>query len=352
MISFNLNGVPTLFIKGFSGADVELMLNFVRAASAKSGRLGEPDTVLFIDTPITAHTVEAVHRLKHEGYRVVFRDHHGIDGKPVNDRDRQVASATLRLRKLLGGDCLITVRRLHPACSTLVEIGEFQQATAIIADPDPDGLTASMKAVGIYYPGLDEDAALLDGEPALQVTGTRMSSLLAKGVTILPSFDPKSPERREKALEDLFKRWVKAVQGDGQALRSLEEGEGAYDRAVKEAVGMVSTAREVAPGVVLVDTVDAGLYDVGTLLSALEKLPGCRITVLRKNLGPIAAVHGVQYSMAVAKSAQDQVNLQLLLPQDVKSDPNQGIISNVTFLLHVSEHVWQDVILPRLKQQS
>ncbi|MBU6452403.1 MAG: hypothetical protein KGS72_11530 [Cyanobacteria bacterium REEB67] len=352
MISFNLNGVPTLFIKGFTSADVELMLNFVRgAASAKRARSGpEPDTVLFIDTPITAPTVEAVHRLKHEGFRVVFRDHHGIDGKPVNDRDQQVELATQRLRKLLQEDCLITVRRLHPACSTLVEIGEFAGATAIIADPDPDGLTASMKAVGIYYPGLDEDAALLDGEPASQVTGTRMSSLLAKGVTILPSFDSKFPERREKALEDLFKRWVKAVQGDGQALRSLEEGEGAYDRAVKEAEGLAQNAREVAPGVVLVDTVDANLYDVGTLLAALERLPGCRITVLRKGLGPIAAVHGVQYSMAVAKAAQDEINLQLLLPQDVKSDPKQGIISNVSFLLHVSEYVWQDVILPQLNK--
>jgi len=350
MISFNLNGVPTLFIKGFSSADSELMLNFVRSASARNARTGGPDTVLFIDTPITAPTVEAVHRLKHEGYRVVFRDHHGIDGKPVNDRDEEVANATQRLRKLLDEDCLITVRRLHPACSTLVSIGEFEHATAIIADPDPDGLTASMKAVGIYYPGLDEDAALLDGEPASQVTGTRLSSLLAKGVTILPSYDPKNPERREKALEDLFKKWVSAVQGDDKALRRLEEGEVAYDRAVKEAEGLANTAREVAPGVVLVDTIDAGLYDVGTLLSALEKLPGCRITVLRKGLGPIAAVHGVQYSMAVAKAAQEEINLQLLLPQDVKSDPKQGIISNVTFLLHVSENVWQDVILPRLKQ--
>jgi hypothetical protein len=328
------------------------MLNFVRAASAKNGRTGVPDTVLFIDTPITAPTVEAVHRLKHEGYRVVFRDHHGIDGEPVNERDAQVADNTRRLKKLLDEDCRITVRRLHPACSTLVDVGEFEHATAIIADPDPDGLTASMKAVGIYYPGMDEDAALLDGEPASQVTGTRLSSLLAKGVTILPSFDPKTPERREKALEDLFKKWVKAVQGDGQALRSLEEGEGAYDRAVREALSLVSAAREVAPGVVLVDTADANLYDVGTLLAALEKLPGCRITVLRKGLGPIAAVHGVQYSMAVAKSAQGEINLQLLLPQDVKSDPKQGIISNVSFLLHVSENVWHDVILPQLKQQS
>ena len=89
-----------------------------------------------------------MHRLKHEGFRVVFRDHHGIDGKPVNDRDEQVEAATGRLRKLLQDDCLITVRRLHPACSTLVTTGEFANATAIIADPDPDGLTAQYEGRG------------------------------------------------------------------------------------------------------------------------------------------------------------------------------------------------------------
>src|SRR6202011_2070764 len=120
-------------------------------------------------------------KLKREGYRVAFRDHHGIEGEPVNDRDRQVKLAIATLEQSLGEDCCITIRRLHPACSTLVEVGEFKDAVAIIADPDADGLTAAMKAAGISYPGLDEDAANLDGEPFLQVTGTPISQLLAKG---------------------------------------------------------------------------------------------------------------------------------------------------------------------------
>lgn len=350
MISFKLNGIPTLFIKGFTAADIETMLNFARDASHHSK--GTSNTILFIDTPITAPTVEAVHKLKDEGFRVVYRDHHGIDGEPTNDRDRQVSMATAKLTQLLGDDCTITVRRIHPACSTLVETGEFAGALAIIADPDPDGLTAAMKAVGIYYPELDSDAALLDGEPSLQVTGSPLSALLAKGVATLPPYDPARPREREKALEQLFMRWVATVKGDARAAASLEAGVEAYDQAVEVARGLAPTAVEVAPGVMLVDTVESELYDPGTLMAILEKRDGCKITVLRKDKGPIAALHGIQYSLAVTKNYQKKVNLQNILPTTTKSDPKLGVISNVTFLLHVSDLVWHDQVLPELLENK
>ncbi len=347
MISFKLKGVPTLFIKGFTADDIETMLNFARDASANNRTTN--NTILFIDTPITAPTVEAVHKLKEEGFRVVFRDHHGIDGEATNDRDRQVSMATAKLVQLLGDDCRITVRRLHPACSTLVEVGEFANALAVIADPDPDGLTAAMKAVGIYYDQLDEDAALLDGEPSLQVTGSPMSALLAKGVATLPPYDPSKPREREKALQQLFIRWVAAVNGDPRAAAALEAGVEAYDQAVKVAQDLAPTASEVAPGVMLVDTIESDLYDPGTLMAQLEKRSGCKITVLRKDKGPIAALHGIQYSLAVTKAFQSQVNLQNVLPPQTKSDPKLGVISNVTFLLHVSDLVWHEQVLPALR---
>src|SRR5581483_10774817 len=108
----------------------------------------------------------------------------GIDGEPSNDREARVVAATGQLSQLLGADCVITVRRLHPACSTLVSVGEFADAIAIVADPDPDGLTAAMKAAGISYAELDDDAAKLDGEPQFQVTGSYLSQLLAKGMAV------------------------------------------------------------------------------------------------------------------------------------------------------------------------
>ncbi len=347
MISFKIKQVPTLFIKAFTTIDVRKILDFVRDANAT--HTASSNTVLFIDTPITLHTVEAVEKLKAEGYRVVFRDHHGLDGEAITDRDRQVKLSIAKLQKSLGDDCLITIRRLHPACSTLVTVGEFKDAVAIIADPDPDGLTAAMKAVGIFYPGMDEDAAKLDGEPYLQVTGTPISQLLAKGVTTLPSFDAKHPKQREQAQQQLFFDWMEAVQGNKRAEELLQGGVAAYDEAVKVSQKLANTAREVAPKVVLVDCVDQAIFDVGTLISLLEQKTGCLVTVLRKGLGPIAALHGVQYSLAVAKSHQNIINLQTLVPPQSKSDPSAGIISNVSFLLHVSQDVWDGQVLPELQ---
>lgn len=347
MISFSINSVPTLFIKAFTSGDVESILEFVREANAM--RSSASDTVLFIDTPITLRTVEAVVKLKEEGYRVFFRDHHGIDGEPVNQRDVLVQQGTAKLEKLLGDDCVITVRRLHPACSTLVEAGEFENAVAVIADPDPDGLTAAMKAVGICYPELDGDAALLDGEPFLQVTGSPISQLLAKGAATLPSYDAKNHDLRERSTQKLFSDWVAAVQGDKPAEERLMKGVAAYDDAVVVAQDLSRTAKEVLPGVVLVDCTDQPVYDPGTLISILEKSHDCRISVLRKSLGPIAAHHGVQYSLAVAKPYQDKVNLQKLMPLDTRSDPQYGVITNVSFLLHVSEYFWHEQVLPGLR---
>jgi hypothetical protein len=349
-LTLTINKVPVLFIKAFTAADVQAIMDFVRQAA--TFHRGSGNQILFIDTPITPATVEAVERLKAERYRVIFRDHHGIDGEPANDREKQVVAAAARLKELLGDDCLISVRRLHPACSTLVSAEEFKDAVAIVADPDPDGLTAAMKAAGITYPGLDDDAAKLDGEPQSQVTGTPISQLLAKGIAVIPSYDSSRPKERETAHQQLFSDWLKAVCGNEAALRRLEERVEVFDKAADVSKQLAATAFEVVPGVVLVDVADKPLYDPGTLSAILESDPNCRITVLRKSLGPIAAHFGIQYSLAVAKQYQQTVSLFDLVPASVKSDPEGGVISNVSFLLHTSEDVWNNQVLPRLRKSG
>lgn len=350
MISLKIKGIPTLFIKAFTHEDIETILEFVRDAASYYD--GDSNRVLFIDTPITAATVEAVERLKKERYRVIFRDHHGVDGAPRNDREQKVVSACERLQQVLGKDCTITIRRLFPACSKLVEVGEFSDVVAIIADPDADGLTAAMKAAGVSYPELDDDAALLDGEPQSQVTGSPISQLLAKGIATIPSYDSSRPKDREIAYQKLFRDWLSAVEGNASARSRLEQQVCVYDEAVAVAHSLAETATEVAHSVWMINVVDKPLYDPGTLLSDMEKIPECRIVVLRKSLGPIAALHGVQYSLSVVKSHQMQINLNDLLEPSTKSDPEAGVISNVTFLLHVSEPVWQVQVLPALKKMG
>lgn len=350
MISLEINKIPTLFIKAFDSADVRTIIEFVRKAA--SSYAGTSQRVLFIDTPITSATVEAVSRLQSERFRVVFRDHHGIDGEPLNDRERQVHQATDKLRRMLGEDCLITVRRLHPACSTLVGVGEFADAIAIIADPDPDGLTAAMKAAGISYPELDDDAAKLDGEPQFQVSGSPVSQLLAKGMAVIPSYDPTKANERDSAQQKLFGDWIKAVCGNKAALERLAQRTKEYDEAVRVSKSLAETAELAAPGVLLVNVAHKPLYDPGTLLAILESNPRCRITVLRKSLGPIAAIHGIQYSLSVVKAYQGSISLYDLLPAQIRVDPEAGVISNVSFLLHTSEDVWRNHVLPLLCLRS
>lgn len=305
--------------------------------------------VLFIDTPITAATVQAVETLKSEHFRVIFRDHHGIFGEASNDRERKVKNATAKLEQLLGDDCTVTFRHIHPACSTLVEKGEFADAVAIIADPDADGLTAAMKAAGLSYEGLDDDAALLDGEPKFQVTGTPMSQLLAKGLSALPSFDAARSHEREDATKKLFVDWVAAVGGDNAALKRLEQRVAVYDESVAVSQTLAKAAVSLAPGVVLVDTAEHPPFDKGTLFEILENDPICKIIVLRKSLGPIARLHGIQYSLAVCKEYQNKISLFDLIPQSGPTGPEVGIISNVSFLLHVSETLWNSDILNLLQ---
>ena len=233
----------------------------------------------------------------------MFRDHHGIDGEPTNEREARVVASTAKLTRLLGDDCCITVRRLHPACSTLVSVAEFADAVAIVADPDADGLTAAMKAAGISYPGLDDDAAKLDGEPQFQVTGTEISQLLAKGIATIPSYDSTRPKEREESLQRLFEDWVLAVGGNQAAIQRLDQIVLLYDEAVQVSETLARTATMAAPGVVLVDVADKPLYDPGTLNALLEADSQCKIVVLRKSLRPSAALHGIQYSLSVISNS-------------------------------------------------
>lgn len=349
MISFKINEVPVLFAQAFSKSDAQEILDFITDANSNSSVFKE--TILFIDTPATPWMVNVIEQLNEEGYRVVFRDHHGVKGDALNVRDLEKQKATKKLEKLLGNDCLITYRDLHPACSSLVSVGEFKEALAIIADPDADGLTAAIKASGIYYPELDDDAALLDSEPAFQVKGSYLSQLLAKGVATLPTYDPERPREREETLRDLFFNWVQAVQGNEKARLKLTSGVKKYDEAVQVALKLADGAKKILPGVYLVDVTNSVVFDIGTLNSTIDSYEDTQLTILKKDKGPIASQHGLQYSLIVSKCVQEDIDLRGFAPPDINNDPASGVISNVSFLLHVSESIWSDYVYPKLKEK-
>lgn len=337
MIKLNLGGRPTIMIKFFNAADKIAALEFIQTHNGK--------TVVCLDTPSTPVFIEFVRELHNAGRQVVVRDHHDVTGEPRSSRDAEIRAAADAVRTLLGVDAVVSDRQANPACSTLVKIGEFQNEEYIlILDKDADGLTAGMKAVGITYPELDSDAALLDGPPTRRQGLSPLGDLLNKAGATLPSFNDRS---YEAASTTLYESWVRATQGDQPALVELETKVSQFDQMVAKAKAIATTATEVVPGVWLVDVVGKRGYHMATISAEVEAQPRCKITIVRKDDGPIARIGGVQYSLA-RHTADKEFDMKSLLPSGFTSSPETGMIGNVPFLIHTSQEVWEKVVLPAL----
>lgn len=341
MFSLNIGGVAVVFSKFFAPADRDAVLAAIPEGTKR---------VVFIDTPAMPNMVETLRSLISRGVEVLVRDHHDCPS-PRNPREQEIATTADRVRELCGCNAVISNRQTNPACSSLIEVGQFSEnGTVIVADPDPDGLTAAMKASGLVYDGLDTDAAVLDGARSEQTAErlTPLALLLVKGMATLPPFSPERPQVSEEAKGKLFAEFVAAASGDASALEALGRKVEAYEAGVKAAEDIASQTTEPVLGVVMVDTVGKPRFDLSTLTQRLESRPGCQVTVIRKDNGPIAAKHGVQYSLAVVKVFQAEINLQELLLKGFTSSPEAGVISNTTFLLHVSQEMWNSQVLPAL----
>ena len=256
------------------------------------------------------------------------------------------------VRDLVGGNAIISDRKRNPACSGLIEVGQFaEEGTVIVADPDPDGLTAAMKTAGVFYPELDSDADVLDGGRVGQ-TADKLSAnafLFVRAMASLPTFDAARPDVSEKAKAELFSNFVAVVQGNAEAKVKLEKGVETYEAGVREAEKLAATVTDIMSGVSYVDLMTSPRFDLTTLAGKMDARPGTKVTVQKKAVGPIAAkCGGIQYSLAVVKAFQAEINLQGLLPTGFTSSPESGIISNTSFLLHVSQGVWESQVLPRV----
>lgn len=344
-IQIRINEVPVLMTKFFAPTDKDSVLAAIPVGTKR---------VVFIDTPATFHLVATIEALISKGINVFVRDHHDVPN-PRNPREQEIATAANRVRELVGGNAVISNRQANPACSGLIEVGEFTgEGTVIVADPDPDGLTATMKASGVTYPELDADADVLDGGRAGQ-TADRLSAnayLLVRAMASLPAYDPNRPQVSEDAKAKLFTDFVSMVNGDSEATARLQKGVETYEAGVCEAERLSKTVTDVLQSVAYVDLMTSPRFDLATLAQKMEARPGVKVTVQKKAQGPIAAkCGGVQYSLAVARAHQAEVNLQECLPSGFTSSPEAGIISNTTFLLHVSESVWNEMVFPALQSR-
>lgn len=351
MFSVQIGETKIVFAKFFAETDRTSCLAAIPGGTRR---------VVFIDTPATPHLVGLVEDLLERDIVVVIRDHHD-EPNPRNQRGEEIKAAAARLRELCGDNTRISNRQATPACSGLIEAGEYQfeDGTVIVADPDPDGLLGAMKAAGVTYPGLDQDADVLDGPRAAQTADrlTPTALLLVRGMSTLPAFDSARPDVSEKAKAELFSSFVEVVKGNVEARARLEKSALAYEEGVAEAQRLAGTVSDLMPGVAFVDLTSASRFDLTTLAGKMEARPGTKVTVQRKAAGPIAGAQSkagrpaVQFSLAVVKAFQAEINLQEFLPAGFVSSPETGIISNTTFLLHVSESVWNETVRPALERR-
>ena len=336
MFTFPINTVPTVFSKFFGDADREAVLEAIPA---------EAKTVLFVDTGATPVLADTIAALIERGVRVVVRDHHKGEGR--------TPEANERIEAMLGDDAYIVERSEAPGCAELIGLGQFAGFDVIIADPDYDGLVAAMKAVGVTYDGMDADAAIFDVRPKQSAeTLTALGWTAVRALSTLPPFNKERPEVSENAKRDLFARFVAAAQGDENARAELESAVATYEAGVAEAKRLLAEKMsQASKGVVLVDSVGAARSDLNTLSRGMEQ-NGAVVTVVRKDFGPIAGKpggHGVQYSLAVVRDHQSELDLRDLVPEGMESSPEAGLLSNTSFLLHCSEGVWNETILPALQ---
>lgn len=349
-IMFIVELLKAIFSKFFLGRDGTCPdRDAVLAEIRKSGK----KKVLFIDTPPTAPLRDLVKTLLSEGVEVVFRDHH--DGEGDSERAVETRLVAESIRQMVGTPATISTRTLNPACSSLINTGEFaDEDTFIVADPDADGLTAACKARGLVYEDLDKDAAILDGPHAGQTADTLSANawLLVQGLATLPPFDASNPAPSLKAKADLFETFARMVKGDEEATNKLMDTVNQFNAMVAEAKALAPSASVLAPNLVQIDIRNRNPH-TGTLYAILEK--GNKVVVTIKDGGPIANAEAkagrpkVQYSIAVRKDAQSEIDLRTFKPTDLASSPESGIISNTPFLLHASEKVWNETVLPALK---
>ena len=333
----SINGRSVIFSKFFSASDGEKVLEAVAAKGASR--------VLFVDTGATPVLVNTIFALVEREVEVVVRDHHRGEG-----RTPQAAEA---IETMLGDNARIVTRQEAPGCALLVKLGEFSQdGDMIVADTDLDGLTAAMKAAGLTYEGLDSDAEVLDVRPKQSAeTLTPLAWTACRSLGTLPPFNPKAPERAEEAKMELYGAIVAASQGDEEALAALESRVRVYETQVEEAKRLLQTeVSEPCSGVVMANVVGSARHDLSTLTRGLEA-KGAIVTVVCKDFGPIAGSpggHGLQYSLAVVRRHQGELDLRDLVPEGAETSPKAGLLSNTSFLLHCSEEVWEETVLPAL----
>jgi len=317
-----------ILAKAFKAEEGTALAVEINQATPVAGR-----RVVIIDHPPTQGLFPLLEALVAAGAEVHLRDHHA-------DADRD-GSTVAACRALLGERAVVTTRAEHPACSTLVGVGEFADAV-IVGDADQDGLTAALKAAGVWYPEGDTDAAVLDG-PATGKTKEALSPLgfaLVRAWGAIPAFGDRN---RDAVVTQVATAFAAAVSGDTAGQEVLDRFAVEYEKKVASAKALATTATEPFAGFRIVLVPQGTEYDGPTLATELDRdvLVSARVVTS----GPIAGKpggFGSQVSLARTRAGEQAgIDLAALVPSDWGRGPEAGCISNTPFLLHLSPDKWE-----------
>jgi hypothetical protein len=327
--------VPTFFTKVKRPPHVPEVLEFVESYA-------QSKYVVFIDISPNRYLFEAVKHLTKGGYEVTVITHHDFVGEPRNENERHLRATAEDLRGLLKDRARITNRQEFPSSLQLLKAGECRRAV-IIADGDADGLSAAMYGADVHsYNQLPADAALFDAAPERKLSVSPVGLLLIKSLALTVD---------EKQKREVFNSWLLASQGDDEARDSLEVRFPQWEATANQAAELARRAKDIFPGVFLADAVFKPRYDLNTLAQIFEQR-GASLFVVRQSFGPVAfATCDVNYRMHAIQSAPDRLDVQDLLPPGYDNSPKEGIMAHGSFLLWVSERIWQETILPALHQR-
>jgi hypothetical protein len=346
----DINGIPCLFSKVFDLA--------IRVAPVVKKFVDEANglcAIHFIDIAATPDLVAIVENVVAAGGNVVYWDHH-VPKPPRTPKDQEYMAALTRL-VALGAEGKAGSRDDFPGCVQLLAGASPAKAVAerggkvlVVADQDFDGLLGAMALCGVRYPGLEEDAGILDGPRSSHGQLTPLAKVGADALSALPLFNPQKPEVFQIAWEAWAALYVASAVGDSAAHNMLVGMAGEHAKAVSVAEGLSLEYRSDNRLVYCALPPGNARIDLGTLARRMERSPAM-ITALEKTMGPIvAAGHDRQISIAVVKPYQDRIDLRDAVT-GLPTGPKEGIISNVPFLLHVSPVIWMGQVYPWLMKK-
>jgi hypothetical protein len=345
-----INDVPCIFSKVFDlstrvAPEVE---KFVDEANGLC-------TIHFIDIAATPDLVAIVENVVAAGGNVVYWDHH-VPKPPRTPKDQEYMAALTRL-VALGAEGKAGSRDDFPGCAQLLAgaspaktMAEHGGKVLVVADQDFDGLLGAMALCGVRYPGLEEDAGILDGPRSSHGQLTPLAKVGADALSALPLFNPQKPEVFQIAWEAWAALYVASAVGDNVAHSMLTGMAEEHAKAVSVAEGLPLEYRSDGRFVYCALPPGSERIDLGTLARRMERSPAM-VTALEKTKGPVVdAGHDRQISIAVVKQFQGQIDLRDAVA-GLPTGPEEGIISNVPFLLHVSPVIWMGQVYPWLMKK-